>query len=331
MSDDTDAADAGPETGRSGTGEPATPPADGHLTVDEVADLSAGLLPTEAEHAGQAHLYRCPQCRAVHSELGELTRLLASAVHISLPPDVADRVDAALARAAAERTAASISPETATAPIDSLAVARERRRGVSRGRVGAALIGIAAALGAGLVFTQAIGPMGGDDAETAGTTAADSPESAAGADTADSDASFGVGRATAGTTYTAASLLADVTSLVEAQAAAPLAGSPSAPAPGDNLDRDAAAEEASGDVDTTGCRASVAAEAGIDTEPLAVDVGTYDGQPAVVVVLALPLGGDSAGAEGDVWVVSAGCLESTAVTELDILAHVALPDVPGRP
>ncbi|MET9396342.1 zf-HC2 domain-containing protein [Kitasatospora sp. NPDC002965] len=80
---------------------PATGP---HPSVDELADLAEGLVePADAAGALRRHLADCAECRETADALAEVRTLLGAAEAPPVPADVAARIDAALAAAAAEQ------------------------------------------------------------------------------------------------------------------------------------------------------------------------------------------------------------------------------------
>ncbi|MFH8380020.1 hypothetical protein ACH4E7_03620 [Kitasatospora sp. NPDC018058] len=83
-------------------------PADAHPSVEELADLTEGLVePAEAAEALRRHLDGCAECRETADALAEVQTLLGAVEPEPMPADVAARLDAALAEAArAESTPA---------------------------------------------------------------------------------------------------------------------------------------------------------------------------------------------------------------------------------
>ncbi|MDQ3114856.1 MAG: hypothetical protein M3Q84_12365, partial [Actinomycetota bacterium] len=75
------------------------------------------------------------------------------------------------------------------------------------------------------------------------------------------------------------------------------------------------------------CVAATQRRADTAADPLAVDVGTYDGVPAVVVVLPEVTGPAGSADEVDVWVLGVTCLEAEPgqvdrqAGDLDVLAR----------
>ncbi len=76
-----------------------------HPTIDTIADYHAGLLQPPHHESVAAHLSRCADCTAALDAVGEVSTVLAEAGGgvVSMPDDVAHRLDEALRRAAGER------------------------------------------------------------------------------------------------------------------------------------------------------------------------------------------------------------------------------------
>ncbi|MFE7531735.1 hypothetical protein ACFU7Y_39450 [Kitasatospora sp. NPDC057542] len=89
-------------------------PADGHPPVEQLADLAEGLIDSP-DTAGtlQQHLDGCAECRETVDALTEVQALLGDVGTPPMPDDVAARLDAALAEAAAEAAAGSDRESTA--------------------------------------------------------------------------------------------------------------------------------------------------------------------------------------------------------------------------
>jgi anti-sigma factor (TIGR02949 family) len=95
---------------------------DGELTVDEVAAI-------------RGHLDQCPDCAARHRMEARLKAFLATrAADVQAPPDLGDRVRAALSREA-------LPPLRAQAPMETLGQ-RARRQWLPLSVIGAALVGM---------------------------------------------------------------------------------------------------------------------------------------------------------------------------------------------
>ncbi|MFD5557972.1 anti-sigma factor family protein [Streptomyces sp. NPDC127068] len=79
----------------------------GHPAVEEISDLTEGLLPPDQAASLRLHLDACPECTELHASLEEIRSLLEAAdTPGPMPDDVAARVDAALVAEAAPATRA---------------------------------------------------------------------------------------------------------------------------------------------------------------------------------------------------------------------------------
>lgn len=321
-----------------------------HLTLDELADLGADLLAPDRAAWARHHLAGCAACRATEQGLTELPAVLTAAGDLTMPTEVADRISAALATAGRERaaapqvltTAGPVSGSTAartddasSSPVGDLAAARARRTASSRwGRAGAALVGVAAVLGGGFLFVQTDLGGGADGAsDTAGVMAdrdlgATSPgeESGTGGAPAEEpglvDAPL-TATALPGLSYSEATLGADATRLLETEQTAALNPREGPATGGDSTDTtDSPTVTAAA---SAACVDAVAERARGTTETLAVDVGTYEGRTAVVVVRALR---SSEAAAAEVWVVDAGCLTAPEGATVEVLQRADLVAVP---
>ncbi|MER6121186.1 hypothetical protein ABT173_00490 [Streptomyces sp. NPDC001795] len=165
----------------------------GHPEVEELSDLSEGLLPPSRTTEVQQHLDGCGLCADVYDSLEEVRDLLGALPGPArMPDDVAGRIDAALAseallNATALDTGAAVSPEPAVAhvsretssssPIDRPSgharaatgpgrTKRTRRGGRRTIALGAVLT--AAALGLGTLLVQTLGNDTGKTPQAAG-------------------------------------------------------------------------------------------------------------------------------------------------------------------
>ncbi|WP_369390511.1 anti-sigma factor [Streptomyces sp. CG1] len=168
----------------------------GHPDVEEISDLTEGLLPPDRSRDIRQHLDACELCADVHASLEEIQALLGSVSGAErMPADVAGRIDAALA---AEALLSASAPEPLSAPVSSVTepgredseghVSREtslpsdrpadrpagrpqaatgpgrkgRERGRRRRRVVLGAVLTAAVLGAGSLVLQSLGDHGSD-------------------------------------------------------------------------------------------------------------------------------------------------------------------------
>ncbi|MGW1667559.1 anti-sigma factor family protein [Streptomyces sp. NPDC002324] len=108
----------------------------GHPDVEEISDLSEGLLPPSRTTHVRQHLDECPLCADVYASLEEIRGLLGTLPgppHV--PDDVAGRIDAALAAEALLNASAperETSAEPAAAKISHTARGEEATTHVSR-------------------------------------------------------------------------------------------------------------------------------------------------------------------------------------------------------
>ncbi len=68
-----------------------------HLDLDTLADLAEGLLDEDQAASAGEHLASCSSCRERSAELADVSRILAEAPMPPLPPELAQRLDAAIA------------------------------------------------------------------------------------------------------------------------------------------------------------------------------------------------------------------------------------------
>jgi hypothetical protein len=168
-----------------------------HPSTDDLADLDAGLLDRGRASGIREHLAVCAACAEESAAfLAVRSALAAEPDPGPVPHDVAERLDAALAVAAAERglpvaATAHAGPEQ---PGDELSA---RRRALPRLLAAAAAVGVV-----GLGAWAALGGMGGadDDATTAGEAGAVRELSTAEALVPDADDGAGAAQEDATTT-----------------------------------------------------------------------------------------------------------------------------------
>ncbi|MEV6834475.1 hypothetical protein AB0N17_08145 [Streptomyces sp. NPDC051133] len=157
----------------------------GHPDVEEISDLTEGLLPPDRTADVRRHLDACELCADVHASLEEIRGLLGTVSGAErMPADVAGRIDAALA---AEALLSATAPDTGeprmpvretthvsreTSPPSDRPAGRPQaasgpgRQGRERGRrrrravLGAVLT--AAVLGAGSLVLQSLGDRSSD-------------------------------------------------------------------------------------------------------------------------------------------------------------------------
>jgi hypothetical protein len=249
---------------------PSGPPGPAaHATPEELALHAEGLL-AGAEEAGlAAHVAACPACQAVQADLVALRAALAADRPGPVPAEVAGRIDAALAELSPPV------PERRTAVVDLLKRRRTRYRRFTR--LAGAAAGLVLVVGGSVLGVQLardgdpISAAGGRGSPAAGL-AEDSGPSLATAPEAGREFSASSGRA-----YDRAGFAGQIAALLRSGTGQAPAGE----APGGG-----AADRAVGG---TACTARLAQQTGSPgTEPIAVDVATWEGDPAIVVVLPEP-------------------------------------------
>ncbi|HET9946314.1 MAG TPA: hypothetical protein VFR56_11740, partial [Actinomycetes bacterium] len=257
----------------------------------------------------------CPACADRADRLAALPALLAGAGTVGpVPVEVATGIDAALS---AEAVSAGAPGARTVTPLDPA----RRRSPVGMRVLQAAAVLVLVLAGVGLALS-ALGGGNGGDAGTAGGSAADSGGAAERATELGQFPLTISGRAWTGTSLTAAVpdlLAARLSPLVDAQTLRESASG------SDSSRTDAPEDEgANGD---TGTPAPAAAPAGAQrlasgpalaecvaaladgpVTPLAVDLATWDGDPAAVILLPTP---DDPGTV-DAWVVAPDCAAADA-------------------
>ncbi|GAA3054976.1 hypothetical protein GCM10020229_78480 [Kitasatospora albolonga] len=142
-----------------------------HPDVDLLADLAEGLTDPAPAAELRAHLAGCPECTDTLAALDEVSELLGSLPAEELPPEVAGRLDAALA---AEAAAPVVLPSGRS---DARARTRQRSRSPRRPRVPRrVLVGaVLAVLGTGLAgaLLQSLPTDGGAVTASSGAAKAD--------------------------------------------------------------------------------------------------------------------------------------------------------------
>jgi anti-sigma factor RsiW len=334
-----------------------------HLTAETVADHLEGLLgPGEAAEA-ERHLAICPECSALREDLGRLRAALASHSTVPMPASVAARIDVALAEAAEARAAAGLSADGRSPsdreqtgkhlvrPAADESIGGRRAGPVPRRRrwlpvLGGALATIAIVLGTLAVLPRLTSSHGGGSqvataggAEATGTAGGSKAEVSPGPNAAangyDSAASARV--VSSGRAYTAYTLSAGVRDLLAEQdtanslAAAPQQGgigaSPASPAPSDSRSANSGGQftQLTRQAALTACIQSLVKN---DVVPIVVDLATYGGKPAAIIVLPDPADSSSA----IVYVVGPGCGpgESTPIATTTVRRPMTVAPSPNN-
>lgn len=291
---------AGPDsegTGRAGDG--------GHPDLETLAELQEGLLERADERRVRRHLASCGECTDALAGLDATRGLLAALPPVTMPDDVAARLDEALADAGP----AAVSGAATVVPASTAKRSRWWSSGTFAGTAAAAAVVL---LVAGVIAGALHSSNRGSNTST---SAAGSAESATvGPKTFSATAS--------GRNYTAATLASSLPALLGKPAAT---GSPSgvtglsrAAAPGGTATGSGGApagDSAAAPAPTTAfktltepqklldCVAALTGQPAGSVTPLAADLASFQGKPAAVIVLPSP----NRPALVDVWVVGPGC------------------------
>jgi len=249
-----------------------------HPTPEELADHWEGLLREDEARALDGHLEGCTACQAVHADLEELQALLAADRPGPMPPDVAVRLDAALAAAAAEApTPAVIMQLPGVIPkLDrAYASAVRRRRYVRLASVAAGLVLV---VGGSVLGSQVLREQTRSGIETASGGAAEAPALESGQPMA--GAAGPPAASSSGRSYTQAGFAGQVAALLRSAYAADSLTAPQRESGALATDQNKAA---------MACAARLATQTGQSgVSPVAVDMGLWNGKPALVVVLPSP-------------------------------------------
>jgi len=307
---------------------------DGHLDDDTLADLQEDLLEPAAARSAGEHLAGCPVCADRADRLARLPGLLADAGTAGpVPVEVATGIDAALS---AEAVSAGAPGARTVTPLD------PERRGSPVGMrvLQAAAVLVLVLAGVGLALS-ALGGGSDGDAGTAGS-AVDS-----GGGSSERSTTLGQFPLTvSGRAWTGSSLTEAVPDLLAARLSPPVdaqtlresaAGSDTSrtDAPEDEGADDGTDEDSQENTATPAPAAAptgaqrlasgpalaecVAALADGPVTPLAVDLATWEGDPAAVILLPTP----DDPATLDVWVVAPDC--SPADAKVRYFARLARP------
>ncbi len=250
-----------------------------HLSSGEIGDVEVAAL--------DPHVAICEQCRRAVDDQRDVRDLLGGLPDPGrAPPDIVLAIEAALREAGAARVGPTVVPLSAAPSQRGVTGAgRWAGRGPGRWLLGAAAAALLVVAAGGLLVQNLPSGGGGDSAASdAGAGAGASsvaPESGA---PAPSFAARDVVVAS-GTAYTQADIAAQVSALLARRSA----GDAYSPSRAQGL-----LTTGSG---LTGCLRALGAGAA----PLVVDLATYDGVPAAVVVLPASGGGR------EVWVVARTC------------------------
>ncbi|HEX7186732.1 MAG TPA: hypothetical protein VF423_00785 [Actinomycetes bacterium] len=281
--------------------EGPTPVVDGgHLDLDTLADLQEGLLDPPTARAAERHLRDCARCSDDLDELRTVPARLAAADDAGgMPDDVVARLDSALAT---EGLAAGASGARTVTPVTPIGAGHRSPFGMRILQAAAVIVLLLAGTGIAL---SALG--GGDSANTdaggADSTAGRAAEKAPG--------SYPV--TASGRNWGAETLPVAVPELVDGTLA------PTVTAQRDNAGDDEPSDDArapqllsesdaarlAGGPPLAEC---VTALNDGPITPLAVDLASWQGQPAAVIVLPTP----DDPATVDAWVVAPDCSQADA-------------------
>ncbi|MFA1546345.1 anti-sigma factor [Actinomadura chokoriensis] len=226
-----------------------------HYDYDILADLAEGLLEDDEAASVNAHLDTCAECRELSADLADVSRILAEAPVPSMPAELAERIDTAIA---------------AESMHNATVVSMEQRRGRRHWRILSAAAAAVVVVGGGAtVGTMALDGVSGDHGKAV-TPAQDNPDQSRPetgvAPNAAPATAFKVARS--GTDYRAGTLGPQVDRLLaDAQKVRAASGAPSA--------------------QLRGCVNGVTH----GLTPALVDNATYEGAPATVIAVH----GDSPG------------------------------------
>lgn len=269
---------------------PDHPGEGGHLTPEQLDELTLTGGPDPQIHAGasatgpEQHLAGCAACQSALADQLAVRRVLQ---HVPdpgpMPADVIARLDSALASAGTT----TVAPPASVVPLRPA----ERRSGVlgrlAESRVTKSLVAAAAV---GLIGIGGYSAISRNTSSTAGGSAASrANDSSAGGGTVPKTAErlSDVHAQASGTAYTKA----NIAGLVTQRLAAPQALSGG----------DSAFEGKSPLATTSGLQACLRGLDATTAVPKLVDLATYEGKPAAILVLPTASGGE------ELWVVSRTC------------------------
>jgi len=292
-----------------------------HPTPEELAEHAEGLLEKDDARTLEAHLAGCATCHTVRADLDTLRAVLAADRPGPMPAEVTARLDAAFTGLAADElsvvrhrqreTAGEAGAKDgqrtsrraeAVAPVD---LAERRARYRRYRRIGSVAAGLVLVVGGSVLGVQVARDTGTQSASSGGADRATAltEESARGpafSPGQDAPMSTSSGRA-----YTEAGFAAQVAALLRpATARDSTAAAPPEPTVADGGSAGAAPADIPA-VDAETCASDLAARTGRPgVSPVAIDMGTWNGKPAVVVVLPEP--GTSASVHA--YVISHDCV-----------------------
>ena len=278
------------------TGAPGPGP---HPAVDVLADLDADALEGADATAVRAHVEGCAECADALAALTRVRGELAGLADPALPADVATALDVRL-------SSLRLAPVSVPGEVHPLRPARRRRWPVSLPGTAAAAVTtlFVAAIGVGVVTS------GGDSADEDSSTAGVAGDTSGGGGVADAPMAAGAEplRLTSGRDYTAATVATLVSGVADTRMESQTAAAPPVPAPLQRLQDPAALQSCLTDLGD-----------GTPVTPLTLDYASYEGRPALLVVVA------AGTAQADVWVVGPDCRQGNA----DLRYFVTVPRAGG--
>lgn len=258
-----------------------TPSQTGHLTPERLDELA--LAPDLADH--EPHLTGCTRCQEALADQHAVRRVLQSVPDPGpMPADVVARLESALAGA----TSAHPTAPATVVPLDSTrrrsgALARLAESRITKSLVAAAAVGLIGVGGyAAINRNQQTSTAGGASASSAGDSQGGAPKAV--------QTLQSVRAQESGTAYTKANVAAQVTLRLTPEASGDAAGGGATFAARTQLLATTAGLQ--------GCLQALEASTAI---PQLVDLATFDGKPAAILVLPR-LGGGR-----ELWVVSRTC------------------------
>jgi hypothetical protein len=246
-----------------------------HLDYDTLAELAEGLLSDARAASAEVHLENCAECQNRSAEIADVSRLLADAPVPPMPAELASRIDEALAAEAATSSAPA-------GPVMSLAAVRryKRLRILSVAAATVAVLGGGAVVGHSLLTGPVPSESGTAQSKAVQDPSASSRPKAPRSETLQG-AAGGYLTVQSGTNYTADRLGAQVSAQVTQGESGRAAMPP------------------------TRTVAACVQRVTQGKPPLLVDIASYEGRPATLIVLPTVNSGRL-----DIWVVGPACSAS---------------------
>jgi hypothetical protein len=298
-----------------------------HASAEDLASLDLdGLKPRKAARV-RAHVATCVQCTQLVAQVSAVPVLLASVPYPSMPPSLAEQLDAALAREAVQRLANAPATEAGRRDLP----ARHARKAHAKWQLpGLSVLGTRLVAAAGAVVIAGVGgyEVVANTSGSANRTAASSTGSAASLPSAHQvtvgptvqygqpSAREAIQEVHAGTNFTRADLGPQAVAAVEAAKLAGANGTqfrtnnaPTASgSAASNLPSKAHADQFTG---LSSCLDGI-----VGSRPVQLlETAQFEGKPATIIVSSR-----TATASAEVWVVGPAC----SASHPDVLAHETL-------